>query len=141
MVEAALKFGKCVRIGVNWGSLDQDLLTRMMDENAKAKAPLDAKIILHEAVVASALLSAERAEELGLAHDRIILSCKMSGVQDLIDVYQRLASRCDYPLHLGLTEAGMGSKGIVGLDSRRLGAPAAGHRRHHPHLPHAGTGW
>ncbi len=113
MVEAALKFGKCVRIGVNWGSLDQDLLTRMMDENAKAKAPLDAKIILHEAVVASALLSAERAEELGLAHDRIILSCKMSGVQDLIDVYLRLAGRCDYPLHLGLTEAGMGSKGIV----------------------------
>ena len=113
MVEAALKFNKCVRIGVNWGSLDQDLLTRMMDENAKAKAPLDAKIILHEAVVASALLSAERAEELGLPHDRIILSCKMSGVQDLIDVYLRLASRCDYPLHLGLTEAGMGSKGIV----------------------------
>ena len=113
VVEAAMQHGKCVRIGVNWGSLDQDLLTRMMDENAKAKAPLDAKIILHEAVVASALLSAERAEELGLAHDRIILSCKMSGVQDLIDVYLRLAGRCDYPLHLGLTEAGMGSKGIV----------------------------
>ncbi len=113
MVEVALKHDKCVRIGVNWGSLDQDLLTRMMDENAAAKAPLDAKVILHEAVVASALLSAERAEELGLAHDRIILSCKMSGVQDLIDVYLRLAGRCDYPLHLGLTEAGMGSKGIV----------------------------
>ena len=113
MIEVALKHGKCVRIGVNWGSLDQDLLTRMMDENAAAKEPLDAKVILHEAVVASALLSAQRAEELGLAHDRIILSCKMSGVQDLIDVYQRLASRCDYPLHLGLTEAGMGSKGIV----------------------------
>ncbi|HEV2110654.1 MAG TPA: flavodoxin-dependent (E)-4-hydroxy-3-methylbut-2-enyl-diphosphate synthase [Gammaproteobacteria bacterium] len=113
MVEAALKHGKCVRIGVNWGSLDQDLLTRMMDENAAAKEPLDAKVILHEAVVASALLSAKRAEELGLAHDRIILSCKMSGVQDLIDVYLRLAGRCDYPLHLGLTEAGMGSKGIV----------------------------
>jgi (E)-4-hydroxy-3-methylbut-2-enyl-diphosphate synthase len=113
MVEAALKFNKCVRIGVNWGSLDQDLLTRMMDENARAKVPKDAKIILHEAVVASALISAERAEELGLAHDRIILSCKMSGVQDLIDVYLRLAGRCDYPLHLGLTEAGMGSKGIV----------------------------
>jgi len=112
-VEVALKHDKCVRIGVNWGSLDQDLLTRMMDENAAAKAPLDAKVILHEAVVASALLSAERAEELGLAHDRIILSCKMSGVQDLIDVYLRLAGRCDYPLHLGLTEAGMGSKGIV----------------------------
>ena len=113
MVEAALKYGKCVRIGVNWGSLDQDLLTRMMDENAKAPAPQDAKIILHEAMVASALLSAERAEELGLGHDKIILSCKMSGVQDLIDVYTRLAQRCDYPLHLGLTEAGMGSKGIV----------------------------
>ena len=113
MIEVALEHGKCVRIGVNWGSLDQDLLTRMMDENAKANAPKDAKVILHEAVVVSALLSAERAEELGLAHDRIILSCKMSGVQDLIDVYLRLASRCDYPLHLGLTEAGMGSKGIV----------------------------
>ena len=113
MIEAALKYGKCVRIGVNWGSLDQDLLTRMMDENAKAPAPKDAKIILHEAMVASALLSAEHAEKLGLGHDRIILSCKMSGVQDLIDVYTRLAQRCDYPLHLGLTEAGMGSKGIV----------------------------
>ena len=113
MIEVALKHGKCVRIGVNWGSLDQDLLTRLMDENANAVAPKDAKDILHEAMVASALLSAERAEELGLAHDRIILSCKMSGVQDLIDVYTRLAVRCDYPLHLGLTEAGMGSKGIV----------------------------
>ncbi|HSC46705.1 MAG TPA: flavodoxin-dependent (E)-4-hydroxy-3-methylbut-2-enyl-diphosphate synthase [Gammaproteobacteria bacterium] len=113
MIEATLKHGKCVRIGVNWGSLDQDLLTRMMDENAASKTPKDAKDVLHEAVVASALLSAERAEELGLAHDRIILSCKMSHVQDLIDVYCRLAERCDYPLHLGLTEAGMGSKGIV----------------------------
>ena len=113
MIEVALKYEKCVRIGVNWGSLDQDLLTRMMDENAKAKEPKDAKEILHEAMVASALLSAEQAEKLGLAHDRIILSCKMSGVQDLIDVYSRLAKRCDYPLHLGLTEAGMGSKGIV----------------------------
>jgi len=113
MIEAAIKYGKCVRIGVNWGSLDQDLLTRLMDENAQAKTPKDAKDVLHEAVVASALLSAERAEELGLAHDRIILSCKMSHVQDLIDVYSRLAGRCDYPLHLGLTEAGMGSKGIV----------------------------
>ena len=113
MIEAALKHGKCVRIGVNWGSLDQDLLTRLMDENAKSPSPKDAKEILHEAMVVSALISAERAEELGLAHDRIILSCKMSGVQDLIDVYSRLATRCDYPLHLGLTEAGMGSKGIV----------------------------
>jgi (E)-4-hydroxy-3-methylbut-2-enyl-diphosphate synthase len=113
MIEAALKHGKCVRIGVNWGSLDQDLLTRLMDENAKSPSPKDAKEILHEAMVASALLSAEQAEKLGLAHDRIILSCKMSHVQDLIDVYSRLAGRCDYPLHLGLTEAGMGSKGIV----------------------------
>jgi len=113
MIEAALRYGKCVRIGVNWGSLDQELLTRMMDENADAPVPKEAKEILHEAMVASALLSAEQAEKLGLGHDRIILSCKMSGVQDLIDVYTRLASRCDYPLHLGLTEAGMGSKGIV----------------------------
>ena len=113
MIEVALKHGKCVRIGVNWGSLDQDLLTRMMDENASSSAPVAAKQVLHEAVVASAILSAERAEQLGLAPDRIILSCKMSGVQDLIDVYRRLAGRCDYPLHLGLTEAGMGSKGIV----------------------------
>ncbi|MGE5625707.1 MAG: flavodoxin-dependent (E)-4-hydroxy-3-methylbut-2-enyl-diphosphate synthase, partial [Bacillota bacterium] len=113
MIEVALKYQKPVRIGVNWGSLDQDLLTRLMDENAKAKEPKDAKLILHEAMVASALLSAEQAEKLGLPHDRIILSCKMSGVQDLIDVYSRLAQRCDYPLHLGLTEAGMGSKGIV----------------------------
>ena len=113
MVEAALRYGKCVRIGVNWGSLDQDLLTRMMDENAQAKAPQDAKDHPARGVVASALLSAEHAEELGLAHDRIILSCKMSGVQDLIDVYCASRARCDYPLHLGLTEAGMGSKGIV----------------------------
>ncbi len=113
MIEVALKHGKPVRIGVNWGSLDQDLLTRMMDENASLTTPKDAKEVMHEAMVASALLSAGRAEELGLAHDKIILSCKMSGVQDLIDVYSRLAARCDYPLHLGLTEAGMGSKGIV----------------------------
>jgi (E)-4-hydroxy-3-methylbut-2-enyl-diphosphate synthase len=98
---------------VNWGSLDQDLLTQMMDENARLPTPKDAREILHEAMVASALTSAQRAEQLGLGHDKIILSCKMSGVQDLIDVYQRLAERCDYPLHLGLTEAGMGSKGIV----------------------------
>ncbi len=113
LIEVALKHGKPVRIGVNWGSLDQDLLTRMMDENARASGPKDAREILHEAMVASALNSAQRAEELGLGHDRIILSCKMSSVQDLIDVYRRLAPRCDYPLHLGLTEAGMGSKGIV----------------------------
>jgi len=113
LIKIALKYDKPVRIGVNWGSLDQDLLTQMMDNNARAAAPQDAQEILHEAMVASALGSAQRAEELGLGHDKIILSCKMSGVQDLIDVYTRLAARCDYPLHLGLTEAGMGSKGIV----------------------------
>ncbi|HET7921919.1 MAG TPA: flavodoxin-dependent (E)-4-hydroxy-3-methylbut-2-enyl-diphosphate synthase [Gammaproteobacteria bacterium] len=113
LIEIALKYDKPVRIGVNWGSLDQDLLTRLMDDNAHSTTPLDAKDVLHEAMVASALESAQRAEEIGLGHDHIILSCKMSGVQDLIDVYSRLAARCDYPLHLGLTEAGMGSKGIV----------------------------
>ncbi|MGH8371415.1 MAG: flavodoxin-dependent (E)-4-hydroxy-3-methylbut-2-enyl-diphosphate synthase [Gammaproteobacteria bacterium] len=113
MIEVAIKYDRPVRIGVNWGSLDQALLTRMMDENAAAPAPKDAREIMYEAVIASALLSAQRAEELGLGHDRVVLSCKMSGVQDLIAVYSRLAGRCDYPLHLGLTEAGMGSKGIV----------------------------
>ncbi|MEE8124108.1 MAG: flavodoxin-dependent (E)-4-hydroxy-3-methylbut-2-enyl-diphosphate synthase [Alphaproteobacteria bacterium] len=113
MVEKALAFGKPVRIGVNWGSLDQELLTRMMDENAKRPDPRDAKEVMREALVASALTSARRAEELGLGHDRVVLSCKVSGVQDLVAVYRDLASRCDYALHLGLTEAGMGSKGIV----------------------------
>ncbi|MGA9852575.1 MAG: flavodoxin-dependent (E)-4-hydroxy-3-methylbut-2-enyl-diphosphate synthase [Gammaproteobacteria bacterium] len=113
MIEVAIKYDRPVRIGVNWGSLDEELLTRMMDKNAASASPKDAKEVMHDAVVASALLSAKRAEELGLAHNKIILSCKMSGVQDLIDVYTRLAARCDYPLHLGLTEAGMGSKGIV----------------------------
>ncbi|MDE2140649.1 MAG: flavodoxin-dependent (E)-4-hydroxy-3-methylbut-2-enyl-diphosphate synthase, partial [Gammaproteobacteria bacterium] len=113
MIEVAIKNNRPVRIGVNWGSLDEELLTRMMDENAASKSPKDAKEVMHDAMVASALLSARRAEELGLARDRIVLSCKMSGVQDLIDVYTRLAAQCDYPLHLGLTEAGMGSKGIV----------------------------
>ncbi len=113
MVEKALAFGKSVRIGVNWGSLDQELLTRMMDENAKRPDPRDAKEVMREALVASALTSARRAEELGLGHDRVVLSCKVSGVQDLVAVYRDLASRCDYALHLGLTEAGMGSKGIV----------------------------
>jgi (E)-4-hydroxy-3-methylbut-2-enyl-diphosphate synthase len=113
LIEIAVEYDKPVRIGVNWGSLDQDLLTQMMDENARSATPKDAQEILHEAMVASALNSAQRAEQLGLGHDKIILSCKMSGVQDLIDVYRRLAERCDYPLHLGLTEAGMGSKGVV----------------------------
>ena len=113
MVEAACRFDKPVRIGVNWGSLDQELLARMMDENARQSQPQDAAEVMRAALVTSALESAQRAEELGLRGDRIVLSCKVSGVQDLITVYRDLSARCDYPLHLGLTEAGMGSKGIV----------------------------
>ncbi len=113
MIEVACEFNKPVRIGVNWGSLDQDLLTRLMDENSLRAHPLEANAIMHEALVQSALGSAARAEELGLPHDRIVISCKVSGVQDLISVYRELARRCNYALHLGLTEAGMGSKGIV----------------------------
>jgi (E)-4-hydroxy-3-methylbut-2-enyl-diphosphate synthase len=113
MIEFACRFNKPVRIGVNWGSLDQELLARMMDENAALAHPRDANVVMREALVVSALESARQAEALGLAHDRIVLSCKVSGVQDLIAVYRDLAARCDYPLHLGLTEAGMGSKGIV----------------------------
>jgi (E)-4-hydroxy-3-methylbut-2-enyl-diphosphate synthase len=113
MIEHASRWGKPVRIGVNWGSLDQDLLARLMDENARAAAPHDAAHVLREALVVSAVEGARRAEELGLPGDRIVLSCKVSAVQDLIVVYTELARRCDYPLHLGLTEAGMGSKGIV----------------------------
>jgi (E)-4-hydroxy-3-methylbut-2-enyl-diphosphate synthase len=113
IIETALKYGKPVRIGANWGSLDQELLTRLMDENAKSAKPRDAREVTHEAMVQSALISAERAEEIGLAKNRIILSAKVSAVQDLIAVYRELARRSDYALHLGLTEAGMGSKGIV----------------------------
>jgi len=113
MIETACRHRKPVRIGVNWGSLDQDLLTRMMDENSRAAEPQDALEVLREATVVSALASAARAEELGLPHDAIVISSKVSGVQDLIAIYRRLAARCDYPLHLGLTEAGMGPKGIV----------------------------
>jgi (E)-4-hydroxy-3-methylbut-2-enyl-diphosphate synthase len=113
IIEMALRYNKPVRIGANWGSLDQELLTRLMDENATAKAPKDARAVMHEAMVQSAVLSAARAQELGLAQNRIILSAKVSAVQDLIAVYGELARRCDYALHLGLTEAGMGSKGIV----------------------------
>ena len=113
IIEMALKYNKPVRIGANWGSLDQELLTRLMDENAKTAQPRDAREVMHEAMVQSAVLSAARAEEIGLAKDRIILSAKVSAVQDLIAVYGELARRCDYALHLGLTEAGMGSKGIV----------------------------
>jgi len=113
MIEVACRYDKPVRIGVNWGSLDQDLLTRMMDENSSRSEPWPAIEVMREAIVVSALDSAKRAEELGLAGDKIVISAKVSGVQDLIAVYGNLAGRCDYPLHLGLTEAGMGSKGIV----------------------------
>jgi len=113
IIEVALAHDKTVRIGVNWGSLDQQLLTEMMDENAGRADPLDARDVMLEAMVASAMRSAELAEQCGLPHDRIVLSAKLSGVQDLVDVYRRLARISDYPLHLGLTEAGMGTKGII----------------------------
>ncbi len=113
IVQIAVENDKTVRIGVNWGSLDQDLLTEMMDENAKRPEPLDAHDVYIEAMLESALRSGALAEETGLGHDRIILSAKVSGVRDLVEVYRRLAARCDYPLHVGLTEAGMGSKGII----------------------------
>lgn len=113
IIDIALRHGKAVRIGVNWGSLDQDLLTRLMDENARLAEPKDARAVMHEAITQSALLSAERAIELGLGPDRIVLSAKVSAVQDLIQVYAMLGARSDLALHLGLTEAGMGSKGIV----------------------------
>jgi (E)-4-hydroxy-3-methylbut-2-enyl-diphosphate synthase len=113
LIELACRYQKPVRIGVNWGSLDQELLARLMDDNARRPEPLDARDIMFEALITSALDSARRAGEIGLAHDHIVLSCKLSGVQDLIQVYRELARRGDYALHLGLTEAGMGSKGIV----------------------------
>ncbi|MES9827129.1 MAG: flavodoxin-dependent (E)-4-hydroxy-3-methylbut-2-enyl-diphosphate synthase [Candidatus Thiodiazotropha sp.] len=113
MIETACRFDKPVRIGVNWGSLDKGLVARLMDENTRAEKPLDSVEMVHKVMVVSALESAQRAEEVGLPADRIVLSCKMSGVQDLIAVYRTLAAECDYALHLGLTEAGMGSKGIV----------------------------
>ncbi|HJT62615.1 MAG TPA: flavodoxin-dependent (E)-4-hydroxy-3-methylbut-2-enyl-diphosphate synthase, partial [Burkholderiales bacterium] len=113
LIECALRYDKPVRIGVNWGSLDQELLARMMDENARIAVPKDSLEVMREAVITSALESARAAEEIGLPAERIVISCKMSQVQDLIAVYRALAARCDYALHLGLTEAGMGSKGIV----------------------------
>ncbi len=113
MIEKAIQYNKPVRIGVNWGSLDQQLLTQMMDDNASLAEPHDTDDVMKEALIASALNSAEKAEEIGLARDQIVLSCKVSGVQKLISVYRDLAGRCDYAIHLGLTEAGMGSKGIV----------------------------
>ena len=113
IIEFAIRYDKPVRIGVNWGSLDQELLTRLMDENAEKGGPLSTDEVMHEAVVQSALISAHLAEEIGLGRDKIILSAKVSQVQDLVAVYTMLAERCDYALHLGLTEAGMGTKGIV----------------------------
>ncbi len=113
MVEIAARHGKHIRIGVNWGSLDQDLLARLMDENHARAQPWDAKQVMYEALITSAIDSAKKAEEIGLPGENIVLSCKVSAVQDLIAVYQALAQRCDYPLHLGLTEAGMGTKGAV----------------------------
>lgn len=113
LIETACKYDKPVRIGVNWGSLDPTMLARIMDENARAASPMDAGQVMRKALITSALESAAKAEELGLGRDRIVLSCKVSGVQDLIAVYSELAAQCDYALHLGLTEAGMGSKGIV----------------------------
>lgn len=113
MIEFAVKYDKAVRIGVNWGSLDQQLLASMLDENSKQDSPLALGEVQHNALIKSALDSACKAEELGLAHNKIIISCKLSGVQDLIRAYQELSEKCDYPLHLGLTEAGMGSKGMV----------------------------
>lgn len=113
MIEFAVKYQKPIRIGVNWGSMDQELLARLMDENAQLAEPKDGKDVMFETVIRSAIESAQQAEALGLRRDQIILSCKMSDVQDLVSVYREMASRCDYALHLGLTEAGMGSKGIV----------------------------
>ncbi len=113
MVEAAAKYDKAVRIGVNWGSLDQELLTQMMDDNARLAEPFEPQQVMYRAIITSAVQSARRAEAIGLRADQIVLSCKMSGVQDLISVYRALARRCDYALHLGLTEAGMGTKGTV----------------------------
>jgi (E)-4-hydroxy-3-methylbut-2-enyl-diphosphate synthase len=113
MIETAVRYNKAVRIGVNWGSLDQELLAQMMDTNSKRSIPWDAKPVMYEALITSALESAKRAEEMGLAAHQIMLSCKVSGVRDLIAVYRELARRCAYPLHLGLTEAGMGTKGTV----------------------------
>ncbi|MDO8249155.1 MAG: flavodoxin-dependent (E)-4-hydroxy-3-methylbut-2-enyl-diphosphate synthase [Rhodoferax sp.] len=113
MIEAAMRWDKPVRIGVNWGSLDQELLAGLMDENNRRPTPWDAKAVMYEALITSALASARRASEMGMDENQIILSCKVSGVQDLVSVYRELAKRCDYPLHLGLTEAGMGTKGAV----------------------------
>ena len=139
IVEMAIKHNKPVRIGANWGSLDQELLTKLMDENTASPNPQDARAMTREAMVQSALISGARAEEIGLPREKIILSAKVSAVQDLIAVYQELGRRSDYAIHLGLTEAGMGSKGIVASIGRARHPDAAGHRRHHPHFLDAGA--
>ena len=140
MIEAACKFNKPVRIGVNWGSLDQELLARLMDDNSKRAQPWDAQAVMREALVTSAIDSAQQAEKWGLAGDRITLSAKVSSVQDLISVYRELARRCDYPLHLGLTEAGMGSKGIVASTAAMAVLLQEG-IGHHPGLAHPRAWW
>ena len=137
IVEVAIANGKPVRIGVNWGSLDQQLLTDLMNTNAALPEPRDSREVMIEAMVESAMRSARLAEETGLGHDRIILSAKVSGVQDLVEVYARLADRGDYPLHLGLTEAGMGSRGIISSTAGLSHPAAARDRRHHPGQPDA----
>ena len=139
IVEMAIKHNKPVRIGANWGSLDQELLTHLMDENAKSQRPMDARAVTREAMVQSALLSAARAEEIGLPRNRIILSAKVSAVQDLVQVYLDLGRRSDYAIHLGLTEAGMGIEGHRRLVGGARHPAAAGHRRHHPRLADAGA--
>ena len=140
IIEIAIRNMKPVRIGANWGSLDQELLTSLMDENAASAAPLEAGAVTREAMVRSALLSAARAEEIGLPRDRIILSTKVSAVQDLITVYRMLGERSDYALHLGLTEAGMGSKGIVASARGARRALAGRPWRHDPYFPHPPAG-
>ena len=137
IVRVAVEHDKPVRIGVNWGSLDQQLLTELMDANARLAEPRDARDVMIEAMLQSALRSAELAEETGLRHDRIIVSAKVSGVRDLVDVYRLLAARCDYPLHLGLTEAGMGDEGDRRQHRGARDPPQRGDRRHHPRLADA----
>ena len=141
MIEVAVENRKPVRIGVNWGSLDAVLLTRMMDENSLLPEPKDAREVTLDAMVASALQSAQAAERYGLAHDQIILSAKVSGVQDLIDVYRMLAAVCDYPLHLGLTEAGSGQQGNRGHHGGARAGAAGRHRRHHSRVADAAAEW
>ncbi len=141
MIEAAIEYNRPVRIGVNWGSLDGALLTQMMDENATSAAPLDAMEVTRRAIVESALRSAENAERYGLTRDKIILSAKVSNVQDLVSCYRNMAERCDYALHLGLTEAGLGSKGIVATSSGAFGSVAGRHWRYDSGLADAAAEW